>query len=391
MTTETERRAAREAAASNYGKITEQGIGSMQARMGTYYYGGRCLGEVSADEIRMMALREGERNPLYLDEEYGKKTRYGSMIAPGAPSHRNFSATNLGGLPGVMSFNGGGHTDHYRVVRPGDIVGTTFRPYKIVTKTSRYAGHSAVQYSQGITINQDDEVVAKHHAWSVRTERAPARERNTLGGIGLATWTREQIEAIWDEYDKAQVRGASPRYWEDVKVGDDLPGTTHGPLRRSTVVFNAHFDIFSPGLGSSPGGNFFYRWDTFRRYRAFAERDPVTNVPDHPHRGHWQDGMAALIALPGIYALGHGAGTGRIVRDWMGDDAFIRLEHNERRRFFIESDVRWVKGKVVRKWVEGPQHIVEIEVWSENQRGEVISPSKYEVVLPSKSGGYVPM
>ncbi|MBI4338837.1 MAG: hypothetical protein HY680_02650 [Chloroflexi bacterium] len=45
----------------------------------------------------------------------------------------------------------------------------------------------------------------------------------------------------------------------------------------------------------------------------------------------------------------------------------------------------------MRKWVEGPQHIVEIEVWSENQRGEVISPSKYEIVLPSKSGGYVPM
>jgi hypothetical protein len=31
----------------------------------------------------------------------------------------------------------------------------------------------------------------------------------------------------------------------------------------------------------------------------------------------------------------------------------------------------WAKGKVTRKYVENGEHLVDLEVWSENQRGQL--------------------
>ena len=43
------------------------------------------------------------------------------------------------------------------------------------------------------------------------------------------------------------------------------------------------------------------------------------------------------------------------------------------------------KGKVSKKRVEKGEHLVDCEVWSENQNGEITAPARGTVVLPSRT------
>ena len=381
---------------STYGRITEEGIQRLRDRTGVYYHGVRHVGEITADAIRTYAQGMGERNPIFFDEEYGATTLHRSII--GTPiflwTVRAPTATNLGGMPGVHSFYGGSEWDYYKPVRPGDVISTSYRPYDVVEKSSAYAGHMAIQYAQTLYVGQRADAVARAKAWSIRTERRAARERDTYRGVEKPKYTSEDLEAIWEMYDREEIRGATPRYWEDVREGEPLQSIVRGPLRVVEIIFGAgRFDAFNIGAGASPGGNHYYRWATFRKYLGFAEPDPETGVPDHPHRGHWEETMARLIALPGIYDLGpqRGSWLAQIVTNWMGDQAFVRKFYHELRRFNIEGDTTWVEGKVSRKWVEDGQHLVECETSCQNQRSETTGTARLEVVLPSNGqAGPVP-
>ncbi len=374
---------------STYGQITQEGIQRIRDRLGVYYHGIRHVGEITADAIRTYAQGMGERNPLFFDEEHGRRSPYGSIIA--TPiflwTVRAITATNLGGLPGVHSFYGGSEWEYFRPVRPGDTISATYRPYDVVEKSSTYAGRMAIQYAQTLYVDHRANAVAKARAWSIRTERRAARERDRFRDVKKPRYTREDLEAIWDAYDREEIGGATPRYWEDVQEGESLPPIVRGPLRVVEIIFGAgRFDAFNTGVGASPGGNHYYRWSSFRKHLGFAEPDPETGVPDHPHRGHWEETMARLIALPGIYDLGpqRGSWLAQIVTNWMSDHAFVRRFYHELRRFNIEGDTTWVHGKVSRKWIEGDQHLVECETNCQNQRGETTGMGRVEVILPSR-------
>jgi acyl dehydratase len=375
---------------SSYGQITPEGVDRLRSRLGVYYHGIRHVGEISADAIRTYAEGMGERNHIYLDEEFGRRSPYGSMIA--TPlflwTVRAPTATNLGGMPGVHSFYGGSEWEFFRPVKPGDIISASYRPYDVVEKSSTYAGHMAIQYAQTLYVDQRAGAVARAKAWSIRTERKAARERDTFRGVQKPKYTPEDLEAIWEGYDREEIRESSPRYWEDVGEGEALPPIVRGPLRVVEIIFGAgRFDAFNLGVGASPGGNHYYRWSSYRKHLGFAEPDPETGVPDHPHRGHWEEAMAKVIALPGIYDLGpqRGSWLAQIVTNWMGDHGFVRKVFHELRRFNIEGDTTWVQGKVSRKWVEGDLNLVECETSCRNQRDETTGMGRVEVVLPSRA------
>ena len=376
---------------SGDGHITQEGLDRLRNRLGVYYHGVRHVGEITADGMRTFAQGMGERNPIFLDMDYGRNTPYGSMTA--IPMYlwtiRTTTAANMGGLPGVHTFYGGSEWEYYRPVRPGDTIGASYRPYDVVEKSGRYAGPVAIQSAQALYVDQRGQAVTKGRAWSVRTERQAARERDVHRGVEKPDYTQEELEVIWDLYDREEIRGATPRYWQDVGEGDDLPPIVRGPLRVVEIIFGAgRFDAFAMGAGGSPGGSHYWRWKSFSKHAGFAELDPETGVPDHPHRGHWEDAMAKVIALPGIYDLGpqRGSWLAQIVTNWMSDQGFVRKYYNQLRQFNIEGDTTWVEGKVSRKWVEGELHLVECETWCRNQRGETTGTGKAEVVLPSRAG-----
>jgi hypothetical protein len=53
-------------------------------------------------------------------------------------------------------------------------------------------------------------------------------------------------------------------------------------------------------------------------------------------------------------------------------------------RFNIVGDTHWMKGQINKKFIKDGEHLVDIECWGENQRGEITLPGSAIVRLPSK-------
>jgi hypothetical protein len=70
----------------------------------------------------------------------------------------------------------------------------------------------------------------------------------------------------------------------------------------------------------------------------------------------------------------------------MGDTGFVTRLYGELRRFNVVGDTTWIKAKVTRTYVEDGRHLVDLDVWAENQRGEVTAPGHATVQLPSRQG-----
>ncbi|MBI4200914.1 MAG: MaoC family dehydratase N-terminal domain-containing protein [Chloroflexi bacterium] len=376
--------------ATSAGKITEQGVARLKERIGAYYRGGQSTRVLGRDLIRMYALDMGERNPLYLDEEYARATRYGCLIAPPTILHhvKGTSGTSVGGLPGVQAFHGGSDWEWFHALRLGDRIGATYRPYDVVEKKSSYAGRMVIVYAELLYRNQLDQVVARTKGWSVRTERQSAAGQGKYATVEKPRYTEEQLGEIWRVANRVEVRGTTPRYWEDVQEGDELPPVVKGPLRLVDIAFSGPGPGETVGAGAYTRGAHWYTLEQFRTHPGYAEEHGATGVPDHPHRGHWEDDMARRLGLPGAYDLGpqRGAWLSQLVTNWMGDDGFLSRLYFELRLFNVEGDTSWVKGKVTTKWVEGQRHLVRVDLSCINQRGEDTAPGYAEVVLPCRNG-----
>jgi len=61
----------------------------------------------------------------------------------------------------------------------------------------------------------------------------------------------------------------------------------------------------------------------------------------------------------------------RLLTNWIGDDGFVKKLDAQTRRPWYFGDTIWVKGKVINKYVENNEHLVDIEERSENQNGIV--------------------
>src|SRR6202158_6290139 len=93
-----------------HGKITDEGIVKLRERVGKGFVGRRrWRTEASRDAIYHLALAIGDLSPLYLDEDYAKKTRWGTLIAPPIIVQSMDTLRAVGhsglpeGLPGVHS------------------------------------------------------------------------------------------------------------------------------------------------------------------------------------------------------------------------------------------------------------------------------------------------
>lgn len=372
--------------------ITDEGIARLVARIGAYYRSGPYRLDVTSDDIRNHALSNGDHNPLYVDTEYGKRTRFGGQIA--APTYldmvKHYTATAVGGLAGIHAFHAGNDVEFVRPIRPGDTIGASFRPWKVVPKEGRFAGRMVAVDMEILYRNQRDELVGIAHGNIFRVVREEARRRGKYEDVVPRPYSRDELERIWDLYDREEIRGDLPRLWEDVDLGDTVGPIVRGPLRTSEISFRNWFGGGRlTGAGGMTYGGHFYQFEEYLRRPDYAETEETTGVADHPHRGHWEDSFARKIGVPGIYdiAVQRTAWITCLGTNWMGDAGWVRRVWCEFRRFNVEGDTTWITGTVRRKWVEGGQHLVEIDVRAVNQRGEDQTPGGLWIVLPSRHPG----
>lgn len=355
------------------------------------------ISRATYDSIRNFALGVGDDNPLFIDDEYGPSTRWGTQIAPnsmsqiinapmlGDPMPEDLKKVSKGLFRGIHVYVSGGTTDWYRPIYPGDRLCSYSGEESVEVKNSEFAGRSVIQINRSVKLNQRGEVVAVYRMLRVLTERKTAKERGKYSAIEAACYTDADIEAIDNVYAQETRRGAEPRYWEDVEVGDKLPGMAKGPLTVTEVVaFHAGGYGFVPyGLKSSR-----LAYQNRKRIPAFFVKNEL-GVPDVAQRLHWDSEWAKAIGNPMAYDYGVMRETWffHYVSDWAGDDAFITRQQDSIRKFNYHGDVQFLAGEVVAKHQRNGLFLVDLTMKMTNQRDIDTAFGEATVALPSRTQG----
>jgi len=138
------------------------------------------------------------------------------------------------------------------------------------------------------------------------------------------------------------------RYFEDVAVGDELPG------------FDMKLDATRMVKQVSGSQDFYEVHHDTAFARAGGHRDIFYNT-----------GFTR-------------ACLGRLLTDFVGDDGWVKKLRFEMRRMNMNGDTMRIRGRVVAKRPESSE--VDIELWAENDREGVTTPASATVTLPRRGG-----
>ena len=137
-------------------------------------------------------------------------------------------------------------------------------------------------------------------------------------------------------------------FFEDVNEGDSIPEFVTKPLEEIQFVMYA---------GAS--GDF----NPLHTVHSFGEKAGFGGVIGH--------GMLSM------------ALAGRALTNWLGHKALKKFGVNFR-SVTLPRDVITVKGTVTKKYTEGGNNLIDIDLLAQNQRGESVVVGNATAVLPSK-------
>lgn len=344
--------------------------------------------EAGWDAIRHYAWGLGDDNPLFTDPTYAAKTRWGTLIAPPTFFFGIWDAVVAPGLPDVQWFYSGIDAEFYKPIRRNDVIKASAEYVDAQAVSGKTVSNMLVQTGDVRYTNQAGELVTKVLSHTFRVARQGAE-----GGLKYAPRAKHEYSA--EELDKivsAQVneyrRGTDTLYWDDVQVGTDLPGTVRGPINQQDMTA-----YYCGAVGTSGYKSTKLRW----KYRHWAMNSPE-KLPNNydksyfgaavlPSIGH-QDAKVATqdLGMPGPYDNGPqrcGMMTS-CVTNWIGDDGFVRKISVRLKLPVIFGDTTFTKGRVTGKRLEGETGLVDLEIWAENQLGQVTAKGSAVAELPRR-------
>ncbi|MFH1651711.1 MAG: MaoC family dehydratase N-terminal domain-containing protein [Chloroflexota bacterium] len=372
------------------GKITEEGIKKLRDLTGTRLRIRNIFNQLASREaIRNYVNGIGDPNPLFRDEEYARSTAYGNIVAPPNWYYSIFPTWVQVGLPGVHGFHSGSDWKFYKPVFVMDHIRPECAICDVKEKESKFAKKTVIVYFRSQFFNQKDELLAEAVSWSIRAERGAARGEGKYASIEMPhPWKEDELQKVEDEVLAEEVRGGTPRYWEDVTVGDELKPVVKGPLGLT--------DMIAYCIGAAPVQLLAHHvaLELYRRHPAWAFRDHTSFALEPAYGVHFNKAAANAAGLPYPYDVG----TQRqgwlihLLTNWMGDAGWLKTNYAEYRRFVYFSDVVRLTGKVTAKRVdEDGEHCVDVETHAVNQRDEDTMPGRATIVLPSRESGTNPV
>lgn len=138
-------------------------------------------------------------------------------------------------------------------------------------------------------------------------------------------------------------------YFEDVEVGSEIPTLEKDPTTQQLVKY----------AGAS--GDFY--------------------------QIHYDKDFALKNNLPGVILHGalKNAFLGQLMTNFAGDGGWLRKLSVQYRGMDQPGSKVLCKGRVIKKYVEKGDHLVDCEIWLENAKGEKTTPGSATVVLPSRN------
>jgi len=132
---------------------------------------------VEKEPIRRWAEAIGNPNPIYHEEEYAKKSRYGGMITPpGFVGNYSFPVNSSGQGPRLEGpfwrrLNGGNEYEFLKPVQAGDVLTATTKLVDLYERQGRpEIGRMLFQVSETTYRNQNGEVVVKTRGTGISYE-----------------------------------------------------------------------------------------------------------------------------------------------------------------------------------------------------------------------------
>jgi acyl dehydratase len=304
-------------------------------------------------------------NPLYLDEAYARSQGHGGLVAP--PSSVMTTFTTPYRWPWPPSDGPPARHIHYDVKEAldlpvgiitdveletlaplvvGDRVSLSQRLVSISPWKTTRLGEGHFWTMERLYRNQHGELVARERltAFGYGREQSPSSEQASSGG-----WSPAVEEAINGEATRYQPGEFLDRYWDDVQEGDELPTLTM-PFTTTRGV-----------------------------YLASATRD---FSPQHSNRDYAQQRSKTKdVFVNTPFNLGI---VSRFLTDWGGPRSGVRKMKVTMRDNVCAGDDMIVTGHVTRKYMEGGDHRVDIEMMIATQDGPV-TPCTGTLMLPVRA------
>jgi len=327
----------------------------------------------SRDAIKHFAWGMGDDNPLWLDEEYARGTKYGCILAPPTFLYSiDHTVIQHPGLCRLHHINAGTDWEWFQVIRADDRFTVECKLLDVIDQQGKNVQRMLLQIGEVVYRNQKNEVVAK------AIGKQWAMPGGTVkGGLSYAArpsyrYSRQELEEIVTAVLSEERRGPLPRYWEEVNVGDELTPVVKGPLAMSDMI------CYYCAIGTHHRAHELY----LKKRRTNPEDSMMENIA----RGHIDPSRAGEGGMPGQFDNGlvRTSWGVHLLTNWMGDDAFLKTLSVQIRRPNIIGDTTWWKGKVSRKYAEDNVKLVECEIWTENQLKDVTAKGKATIILPTK-------
>lgn len=383
------------------GKISPEDIDRARQQIGVpkFAYNKPYNRYSSTDVLSHFAWACGDDNPLWHSRQYGRATRWGDQIAfplflhstgtnPTPKPNAATKALFKGLFRGVGKYYTGVIWTWWRPIFPEESLTVERVTSEIrVNERSSFSGGIAVtEVYRDLWVDAVGKPVGCREEAYLSAEREGSRKTGRYSGVQRQSYSPEDIARIDEVYAAEQRRGANPRWWEDVTVGEVLTPVAKGPLTMVDIIA-MHMGL---GLSSSGIGPLRYNWRQRTRMPAFFSEDAY-GVPDVVQRVHWDHERATALGLPTSYDYGQMRTSWLIhlVTNWMGDDAWLWKLDCQSRAFNFMGDTTICTGKVVGKRIKDGHHLVDLELAGTNQRGEVTAPGTAVVILPSRESGQV--
>ncbi|MBI4200913.1 MAG: MaoC family dehydratase N-terminal domain-containing protein [Chloroflexi bacterium] len=367
-----------------YPTLTDEDLEACRKVVGVELRNSSRISEATKDTILMFARAIGSRNPVFQEETYADKTFWGCLVAHPTFLYAVDNTIVAPGLPGIHTIYGGTDWEFFHPVRVGDSLYATRRLMDLQRKEGRFCGLMALQVGEVSYQNQHGYLVARATSHVLRTPRDAARDKGKYAHLGRYQYEREDFLGIMTDYDKEEIRGDRPRYWEETLDGEQLPPIVRGPLSTEDMNHFVRTTIRMPMMA--------YFADHLRRHPADAYWDPALGMPDSWYASLLKDSVAREFGFPAAHDTGYQriCWLENLITNWMGDLAFLKKLSVRLVGPNLHGDTTWCKGRVVSKHREGQDYLVTLEVWCENQRGDITASGSATVATVSRDPKSLP-
>jgi acyl dehydratase len=360
---------------------------------------------IARNDIRRWVHAMHYPNRLHYDPAYAGESHWGDLIAPQSfciatdDGHGSAPAC-VGRIPNShLLFGGDEWWFHGPRIRPGDTIREEKIPFDYVVKETRLAGPTCFQRGDDIYYNGKGEKIATQRSTSIRYLADEGGHNTDMSQAKEPVWTAEELARIEDrKFGWIQMMhdlGHGKRWWDDVRIGDELPERVFGP--HSIASFATEWRAY---IVNTWGTHDLRKQDLeglgFTKEMAGLENDPDMQLVNPeltdgayigPSRGHLFPAWARTIGMPRGY--GYGASMGAWCTDylagWAGEWGMVVHVVSNFRSPALTGDTTIQTAEVIDKMIdEQGRHLIQVKHRMADQRGSAMAVGTAEIELPKR-------